>query len=198
MRRSKLFTTVLGGVSDPYPGVTVYDPFPDVNGTLATAHTPAKAPVGASWMFDAGTMDIQSNRLSWKTNTGGLSICTINSGLSNCTVSAILQRNAAGANTSIAARVVDKDNLFVILISNNLFAIIRRLSGGASVLTSLTPTVGLNIDYVVQVVLSGNSIVATLNGANQLSVTDANFNTATKHGLYAEAAGVFDNFQVAP
>lgn len=184
-----------GGDVDPYPGVTVYDQFTDTDATGLASHTPTKSP--AQWVVENGATQITSNRAAWVSNgSPAFMLAHIASGLANCVISVIGKWTTVGANPGICFRVQDKNNCFIVFYSNNLFAIVRRLVGGVSVLASAVVATTTGTDHVIEVTLSGTSISATLDGGNLISATDTNFQAVKKHGLYAENNATFDEFQV--
>lgn len=193
--RKSLLPTILAGTADPYPGVTVYDTFTDADSTALTAHTPNKAPAGAAWAHVAGAFQITSNRAAWVSNTGGYALAAIESGKADCVVSGIIKRTATGY-CGIAFRVVDTQNYLIASIGGGQWSVIRRFQNNAAIVAQTAFSQGNNIDYAVQVTLSGTSIIAVIDGTTTVNTTYTNLTTATKHGLYAEVASNFDNFQV--
>lgn len=187
----------LNGEGDPYPGVTVYDTFAGVDAAALTAHTPDKAPAGAAWAHANGAFQLTSNRAAFASvGSPAFALTAIESGKADCVVSGIVQRNHAGY-AALAVRVIDKENYILLSINAaNQFQAIRRFANAASILATVAVTISVNTDYAIEVTLSGTSIVATLDGGNTINTSYANLTAATKHGLYAEGAAQFDNFQV--
>lgn len=173
----------------------VYDTFTDTNGVPLTSHVPNIAPGG--WVAGRGTFDIQSNRASWLTNgTPADSIQTIDTGRSDCALSAIVQMNSVYTSVGIAFRVLDADNSFFAAIQTDIFYVLRQIAGVPALLDTKSFTLPQNGDHVIRVALYGSSIIATLDGAHEMSITDANFQTETKHGLLADDAATCDEFLV--
>src|SRR4051812_21571280 len=70
----------------------VLDQFADPDGTVIGSHaiTPTNRP-GHSWVANAGTWQIQTNKLRKTANNNTHQTCTLDCGVSDCTVSADLQ-----------------------------------------------------------------------------------------------------------
>lgn len=172
------------------PNIVVLDTFVAANGTDLNGRTPAPVNTASTvWTraaFTAGqntSFAIQSNKVL-TSNPVYANICTVNSGISDgtilCTVKAVNTTSQAG----IVFRAIDTDNLFWMFIFNNFFRVSRKVAGvGADLITS-NPTLPYNVAYPIKIVLAGTSIKVYVDGTLRADLTDANHQTATKHGLY--------------
>lgn len=186
------------GASDPYPGLSVYDKFTDTNGVLLPAHIPTKCPVGSAWETH-GVYDIQSNQANVVSLGSGpsIAVAAIDSGKANCTISAILKLTTGGT-IGIVARYLNIFNYIVVAYAGAQCLIVKWEGGSASVLQSLAiPIMVAGVDYAVEVVLSGDTISATLDGIYPISVSSSFGASRTKHGVYLDKANcIMDEFQV--
>lgn len=175
-----------------------YDTFTDTNGVSLDAHVPQAA---APWVEGHGDFDIQSNRANVVAlgASPAVAIATIDTGQSDCTITAVVRIGASAAvHAGVVVRYLDKDNFITACYRNGRFTIVRWVAGTPTqlVLTN-DPVITANTEHVVEVVLNGDSISATLDGAFPLNTTSSAGQTRTKHGLYAEQTGQqFDLFQV--
>ena len=185
----------------------MYDTFTGTKGTALTAHTPNKSP--APWVLqdspDDSDIQIQTNRARIE-GDGINNIATIESGISDCYITATI-RYAGGVGTTstdgVVLRYEDADNYYWIgpVANINKFRIIKREGGSNSIPSEATGiTISVDTDYTITINADGTSIVAELNGANQLTYTDSVHTTETKHGINGYRGGSqqpqFDNFEV--
>jgi len=218
VRRSKRFNRIIhssnrrrgGGAAliDP----PVYDTFTDTNGTVLTAHTPNVSPGGAMWVYQGSAdIQIQTNRARCEGN-GINNIAIIESGISDCDITSIIRYAGGVGNTStdgVVLRYEDQYNYYWIgpVAKLNKFRIIKRVSDGAGGGTNSVDaeatgiTISVDTDYTITINADGTSIVAELDGANELTATDSVHTTETKHGVNGYVSGSqkpqFDNFEVA-
>lgn len=182
------------------------DTFGDTNGTPLTGHT---MDVGPGWTVNAtaSAKDIQSNRASIAKGGGNpRDFCWSDSGAADCVITVIGRTDDTGATIDCVFRAVDVSNLWYCGIQHaggGLFYIIKRESGSGAFSASTPVTVSLNTDYTIQVTLSGSSIIATMDGANEISDLSATFQQSeTRHGIgsandTSTGTVLFDNFSVA-
>jgi hypothetical protein len=166
----------------------VYDIFTDTDGTNLSSHTIAPTnTISASWTVNAGTWDINGNRA--RITATADANATINAGKSNATITGIVNVN----NTSsprVRGLTVWSAYFVGVVYNSNIFVI---QNAARTNLASISFTCTYGVDYTIQVVCSGTTITATVNGANQISYTGA---TATNlFGLAGRTIGdKFDNF----
>jgi hypothetical protein len=199
MDKRKLLT-LMGGSNDPYPGVYVYDKFTDTNSVGLDAHIPDK-PKSARWEEIVGTWDIQSNLANVAT-VSGYGLAVIESGKANCTISVIAKSIINANNCYIAFRYVDNNNYLMFYIQNtrNAASFGQKVGGTLSAVfvgdVDTTPIV-TGSDYLLKVVLLGNTVKFYVDGILKIDTTNNNLLTATKHGILSDAAlQKFDDFQV--
>lgn len=175
-------------------GLSITDSFTraDNAASLGTTETGAKA-----WTALNGTWGILSNQayLASLTTDG---VAVIDAGVADCTVSMTV-RTTAG-NQGIAFRGVDASNHWrAVFLGTNLYlqkkvATVNTDAPGSPV--AVTPADG----DVLSVVLSGANITVKVNGVTKYAITDAQFQTATKHGLCQSGTGAtsykYDDFSV--
>lgn len=180
-------------------GVTlpITDAFAAANGTNLNGR--ATDTGGASWTVQAGSFDIQSNRANVTSVVG--SQATVDSGAADCTITVIGNTPAGGA-PAIIFRFTDTNNFWYARISEggNTWAIVENNAGVFTTRATTAVTIDPATDYTLQIVLLGQSITGTVDGANSINYASAAHNqTATKHGIY-EAGGVtgarFEDFSV--
>ena len=195
-------------------GIVVYDTFTDTNGVLLSNHTPEIYPAGSTWGGGTATTDttIRGNaaesQCAYATNSG----CGIVTGLADCKITA----NVSGHNSpnttyryrgygikvrcSSAANGSSSDTAtwYAVLIAaaNDEFYILEKASGD-SYTTRATTSVTINKDqvYLMTITLSGATITATLDGANEISYSSATTNqTSTIHGVKPSSYGTFYSY----
>lgn len=184
-----------------YPGVYVYDKFTGVNGTSLDAHILDK-PKSALWSEAVGVWDIQSNQANVVSITS-YALAAVESYKADCTLSVILKTVITADNPGLVMRYIDTNNYLVAYLSNgaNTVGLVKKVAGTLTIVLananeSLPVTDGN--DYVMEVVLLGNTIKIYIDGALQINTTCDNHLTATKHGIYSEKAlAKFDEFQVS-
>lgn len=176
---------------------TVLDTFTAANGTTLAARVPDYNGAGAAWSVLTGGFDIQSNEAN---STGvGLSQAVIESQRALAVVKATV-KIATGGFVGLYVRVTDTSNGWYVLLRDDtsLFTLVERNAGVDTVRasTAFNPTPGT--PALIVVTMQGQTIKATLDGANEISYTSASFNqSATKHGLVANlAANRADSFTV--
>jgi lysophospholipase L1-like esterase len=176
----------------------MYDLTTGTNGTVATAHTPDLHLGNAYEMVSAdGAIQITSNKFVTKTNaTSGILILAQETGQKDVTMTALIQ-----SSDGIRARVVDASNSWMISIFSGHFSIYEYKAGVATQKADdNTVSITAGLDYLVSVTVIGNNIVATLNGAHQISATIsssyAGALTATKHGWSLNNTGAISKLSI--
>ena len=176
---------------------TVLDTFAAANGTNLNGRAPDYNGAGAAWSVLAGSWDIQANEAN---STGvALSQASIESKRANALITAGV-KVATGGRVGLFVRVTDTSNGWYIWLRDDTaqFELIERVAGVDTqrAVAAFNPTP--STVYQIAVKLQGQTIVATLDGANTITYTGAASNaSATKHGLVANlAANRVDNFKV--
>lgn len=183
-------------------GVLVLDNFTDTNATALSAHSiaPTNTPA-TSWTNDEGTLEIQSNKARPSADTGVRS-SSVNAAVADCTITVVVRRGNLG-DGGIKFRQQDSANYWIadFLSSTNTFKLYEKNAGTYTERASTAITFTVNTDYTMQVVLSGNSIIATLNGGDTISFTSSSFASQTKHGLWVSLGSdgtdfTWDSFKI--
>lgn len=179
-------------------GVTTYveDTFTDTNGTALTSHTPDTDTVGTGWEAVTNLFDIQSNKAT--TNSGSDNVAVIDSGQADCTIRVTANYDTSNKYPAIMFRVTDADNMWYAQNTNQLtFEMVERTGGSNTSRASVSKSFSGGVDYDYDVILSGNSITAHIDGGSEITYSSAVRNTVTKHGIRAfQTETVFDNFSV--
>lgn len=174
--------STLGIVASAYTLFSITDSFNRADSAVTLGNTDT----GQPWTYQSGTWGISSNT-AYVTSTGQHT-AVVNAGVSDCTVQATM--SSIGTSPGLCWRATDDNNYF-------LFAgptCYKRVAGG---FTSLGSTGGFSNGDVLSVVVSGTSHIIKKNGTTVLSFTESFNQTATKHGLRAQANDSrFDNFSV--
>lgn len=181
----------------------VYDTFTDADATSLTAHTiaPTNTP-STSWTERVGTWTISGNK-AVSTFTSN-SHATCNPGVADCTITCKAQTSATNGNMAYDVGLVVRwgatTDYFLVGINSqgDLFRISERVSDNPVSRATASVTIDAGTEYTIVVTLSGTSISATLDGANQISYASATANqTATIHGIKGRiATDTIDDFQV--
>lgn len=162
----------------------VLDTFTRSAGVIGTANT------GQAWTQHAGTAATNGSTV---TLTGADAIASVSVGIAAMDVS--LDFVDAAQQHGIAVRVVDATNYLVFLqqpASNDVVGY-RRVAGAYTQIMAGV-AVGAHTG-TIRVVASGNSLTVYWNGAQIGTATEATFNTATRAGVFGDAA-TLDNLLV--
>lgn len=174
--------TIIPGISIVSDGFTRSDSIT----TLGNAET------GQTWSVDGGAVwGILSNQC-YK-YSGSSSNAVINAGVSNAKVTVTF--STATGYSSLIFRYTDASNFLRVNASGGTYALSKYVAGAWTVLgTSSVPPVNGDI---ISVQCNGTSIVGTINGVQQWSISESFNSTATSHGVRAlDNASKFDNFKV--
>lgn len=178
------------------------DSFNRANGPLgSTDGSGTKDP--AAWTTAVGTFAIASNvatvsALAHPVWSGIflMASASVDLGTGNVDLSITLP-NASG-HTGLLFRFQDASNFWMFYAnapSNYTVQEVKAglLLGGTS--AALTP----NNNDVLRLLANGSSITAFVNGVQQISVTNSDFQAATKHGLYVDTftTGTWDNWSAS-
>lgn len=185
--------------SPPPPTVVIEDAFTGANATNLTAHTiePTNVPL-ASWVkVGLFNITIQSNKAS--TTANGLTNYYVDSGVSDCTIEAVIQKSAS-CDIGIMFRFVDDGNYWFVSLSSatQTFKIFEKTANSYIERASTSKANSTGVDYAFKVVLSGNSITATIDDGSSINFSSGVRASETKHGLWESSAGAttitWDNF----
>lgn len=166
------------------PTTLISDAFTDTDGTNLSAHSisPTNTPA-TSWSILSGAFDINSNRAR-QTGTGTI-VAVVDAGQADVTISCVLRMLSTSDSPAIAFRCSDASNFWIATLVGGATFDLYEYNAATLTQRATTPFVHtINTNYTLQVVLSGTSITATVDGGNQITYGSATFNqTATKHGL---------------
>lgn len=180
--------------------IQVQDNFTDPNGTALDAHTPNVDVVGGGWSEVIGTdWTIQSNTA----NTAALDgTASIDCGEADINLSCEADSNALSSqqqqSAGLCARLSNSSNFWAIIINDigNTFRIAEKNAGTYTTRASASVTINGGTFYTLTAQLSGATITAQIDGANEISYGSATLNqTTTVHGIKARrAADRIDDF----
>jgi hypothetical protein len=197
MRRFGTRKALLSGAG----GLLILDRFVDANSTALASH--AIAPInkpGTSWTAQAGSYTIQGNKASTTgspANPGAVATCDCRQ--ANSTVTCIVQATSALCSIGVVLRWGGGNFYLVQLSTSNSFDIFDW--NGAAFTNHATTAFTMDTNpHTIVAQISGTTITATLDGANQISFASASVNpTSTLVGLRSNPAAnttTHSNFQV--
>lgn len=136
-----------------------------------------------------------------------LQIATIDHGFANGSFQAACHLPPVGEGTGVVLRWQDATHYWLYLLfrslSGNYTVFLRKQNGAGAaysdVVSALTVT-PTNPDPVMRAVVKGNDFHLYLDTQGLTTVTDASYNTATKHGLftYFSATDTVDDYSGCP
>jgi hypothetical protein len=179
------------------PTTLISDTFTDTNGTALASHTiaPTNTPA-TSWTVGEGTGTTEGNRARI---AGAVCSANCDAGIADGTIQATVRRSGTSDN-AVMFRYQDATNYWIAdLQAAGAFKIFERNAGSFTERATAVATFSADTDYVVTVILNGTSIIARVDGANELTHTSTFLQSATKHGIWgARSSGnvEFDNFSV--
>lgn len=154
-----------------------------------------------AWSALAGTWGITGNAGYIAAAPATLHMAVVESGVTNCTVEVKIATNASSSSCGLFVRATDVSNGYIVESgsASTTAKLYKLVSGTATAIANSGSNVPFASGDVIQVVLSGTSIIVKKNGSTIISTTDSTFTTQTKHGLYGAfaASGVtWDDFSV--
>jgi hypothetical protein len=169
--------------------VVITDSFNRANSATSLGN----ADTGDPWNVLGGTWGINSNQAYVATDSGGRNMAVIDAGVADGVVEISIPTMTQYAG--LVFRVVDTNNYFRLTAHTATTYVLRRTVNNAQVdlgTYNISPANG----HTLKVVFDGSTITPYINGAAQTPITDANFVTATKHGIFVFNSTVprFDNF----
>ena len=194
-----------GGLAAPAPAATVVVrcTFNDANDTNLNSYSWADPddirPGANQWDNWTSTWSCQSQYGQAAAGDGVLTrlVCGYADGTLSADINLIT--TSSTRPRGLLYRLTDISNFWLVgfLRSDNTFGIFQKASGSWAARDTVAFTYTAGQDYAVQVVLNGNSMIATLDGANQVSYSSATGVALTTHGAHARYAGdKMDNFQM--
>lgn len=188
----------VGGVGVGGGPYLLRDTFTDTDGALLGSHTPE---VGGPWTVQTGTISILSGRARCDAVVSSAAVATMPGGRADGRLRVVARTGTNEAGSfGVLARYVDLSNYWIIGVHNqaNQFRIIEVNAGVSTIRASVTVTIADSTDYLIEVVLAGSVITATLDGANPITRTSATLGqTSTTHGLRLSVVGQqLDNLEM--
>jgi len=201
--------TVVGGGAAP--SYQFQDTFTGTNGDNIQGRS---LEVGtATWTENVGNMDIQSNEANVITDGAGEALThaasSFDTGLSDFTARVDIKHSDFGKTASnmvggLMFRRQDGNNFWLAVIKGGAQEFeLRKYVGGSKTNVVNTPFVPAdNTWYTIEVVCSGTSITATLDGGNSINTTSSDFQSETiigfeiASGIVYAGTGRFDNFEI--
>lgn len=184
--------------------VLIADAFTASDGTDLAGRTPDTTTGGATWSEAAGNWQISSNKAT-KVSASERGACVVNCGESTGIILTCVARSSV-ANASLdrctgfMVRRADGNNLWMVGINAqaDLFVIVERNASTNTTRASASLTIGNTTDYALDVTLSGQTLTAHLDAANEISYGSASLNESTTiHGMMAYTiTDTVDNFQI--
>lgn len=168
----------------------------------AHAISPTNTPANA-WVEAVASFVIRDNRARVQ---GGetIQIATTDAEDADVTIRTVVRRSGAQdyftADLAIVFRYQDATHHWIadLRASDDTFGI-YEIAGGAYIQrASVAKVFEADREYQIEVILSGSSITATVDGGSELTHTSSVLATMTKHGLWAHCLGeaTFDRFEV--
>lgn len=163
------------------------DTFTDTNGTALASHTMT---VGSGWTADSGSYQVQSNQAAAQTTGGVHNIASADAGQADAT--ATLNVVVPGSNffsAGLSCRVTNGTNLWEVRLQSDSAGANTRVNitehNAGTQTERVSTTIAFSGTVALQVVLSGSTITAYINGVLQATYASASFNqTATRFGIY--------------
>lgn len=149
---------------------------------------------GHIWVPNSGTWGIDANQGRLVSATPQAT-AVVDSGVADCTIS-VMFPEVAGQSVGLCFRSTDDNNHFVTEVAAAGVGIYRKQAGAFTGIADWATITSAG--DVFEIVLSGSSITAKLNGTVLAQVSDAFNATATRHGLRSNnsPAARFDDFKV--
>lgn len=168
--------------------VQVSDSFTDTTNTALDAHTPDTDVGGGGWTEVIGTdWTIQSNAANSGTADATASIDCGEADINlSCEADNSGLSDLAGQSAGLAARISNSSNFWAIVINDtgNTFRIAEKNAGTYTTRASASVTINSGTFYTLTAQLSGATITAQIDGANEISYGSASLNqTVTVHGI---------------
>lgn len=153
----------------------------------ANSASPGTADFGGTWSaVNGGAFAITSNTLVAGPGTANHQDLTIDDGRPDGTIQTKIVTSGGSVVGGIVFRANGTNNANAYVFYRNgsgSYTLRRRDNGGSYTLLGTATGVTGTFNDVIQVVLSGSSIVCKINGTTYISVTDATY-AGTRHGLY--------------
>lgn len=189
----------LGARRSGAAGPLILDQFTDTNGTGLASHTiaPTNTPATA-WTVRQGSFSIQSNRAQCSTSFTDL--VTVEAGIADGTFSVVIIPTADsltnGVDQGLVLRQTNTSNYVEVVIQGQMFKAFE-VGGGFTLLDSEAVTITAGVSYTIEVIVSGSTYTATLNGGSMLSFTSTKNQSTARHGLNGSNSTQFDDFTVS-
>lgn len=164
--------------------VSIVDTFTRADNAATMGSTEGANP--RVWSALVGGWGISGNMAALQT-TAADSVAVVDAGVSDCTVSITIKTTVSGQG--VAFRCVDASNGWRTAYFSGSLYLQKKVTGTYTDVPGSPIVLAPADGDVIAVVLSGTSIIVKVNGVQKYSITDAQFQTATKHGLAQTGSG---------
>lgn len=158
-------------------GPLVLDTFTRANSTT----TLGSAETGQAWTVGLGTMGVNTNKAYMVSGPSGASL---ESGAADVTLSCLITHN--GSDAGLVFRVSDATNYLMVRFGSGTLQVYRRVSTFTQI-ASQAYSLASGATATLSVVMSGSSLTVFVNAVQQIALTETQWQTQTKHGLYPGA-----------
>ncbi|HTO03916.1 MAG TPA: hypothetical protein VL069_09455, partial [Opitutus sp.] len=150
-------------------------------------------PVGAAWQVQTGNPSLTGAGAVTANNTARAVIET-----GGADVEIVSTFNLGADGTGVIFRSSDKSNYLRFSLTRSIWYFQRTVAGVTTTVATGKATYPLKENYTLKVTLSGPTVVFSLNGVVERTITESFNQTATKHGLLCSNSGVrtWDSFSV--
>lgn len=177
-------------------GILVYllDTFSGAAAEL-DAHTPDIDLAANGWVEDTQDWDTNGSGSAVITDTAGAGrFATVDVAQADGVITLTVTSPATGdAYFGLIFRYTDTNNRWTLFVNgaSGEFTLTETTGGSSTNRDTTAVTISANTQYIIEVTLAGNSIAATLDGANDLSYSSATHASVTKHGLVGLNGGTW-------
>lgn len=183
------------GPSAPGGGYLIEAYFTGTNETLLTNYTPDRDVVGNGFQSGAGVFDIVDNEAELHSGGGAVNNILIDAGVPNGTLNCDAKQAGVGAGVIFRASATNSALEAYGYPTDGKVYLIKNDGGARSVLASAAAGIQANGTYTFTVVLTGSSIVISVDTVEKINTTEAFNLNETSVGLWcwAQYAYRWDN-----
>ena len=180
------------GTAEPVPVLLMVDDFTG-SGTLHRRTPDGYALPGQTWSVETGTLKMDTTGNLATTNTARASIETMGADVE---ITGVLNLGAEG--TGLILRSVDRANFLRFTLFSNGWAFQRTVAGVTTTVAKGRASYPLKANYTMRALLSGPSVILTIDGVTVRTITEYFNEGATRHGLLCSNTGLrtWDSFSV--
>lgn len=156
-----------------------------------------------AWSTQAGTWGITGNKAYQSLTTNSDRVVTLDSGIQGASDIRVKVVWNAGEKAGIAFRAQDASTGFIFFIdAGGGYSLGRKLPSYSVLGTNASGPATNGQTLEMRVILNGTSITCFANNSQKFSLTDPNFTTVSRHGLFFNPAASgttltrFDDFSI--